>query len=344
MKNFLVEESERIEILKRHKLVVEQKTNNSKAIIEAGESAGCFGQKGNDPYFGKIESPTGSGNWVFQKKANDPTMVSQGYIVVRIRPDNTYYYVKPGKNGQQAQFGPVRALPKPCAAMANYGKKTEDQVNNDYLIKLAKDAGFLELAELRTKGEDITEINNSAVWEKKGPYGNVVLYKRRGTASGGMDQKDAQRKEWIGKLDGLGYEVNPNDVDKETMIPVRLYGQKIPGLPEGLFPAEQIVYIRKGQTTGSRLAQSEKDQDVDRKTCKDRIENFYNKFMYSKGRPITDIATLNIARDEAQFCKNKYEGKWGIGGGKYDEMIQLLSGRKTGGPTSSGDDSIFRLN
>ncbi len=343
MKNFLVEESERIEILKRHKLVVEQKTNQSYQIIKAGYDAGCFGQKGNQTYFAIVEAPVGSGNYVFQKDTNDALMKSQGFIVVRIRPDNQYYYYKPPKNGGP-QFTQPRPLLNPCTAMTNFGKKTEDQVNNDYLIKLAKDAGFLELAELRTKGEDITEINNSAVWEKKGPYGNVVLYKRRGTASGGMDQKDAQRKEWIGKLDGLGYEVNPNDVDKETMIPVRLYGQKIPGLPEGLFPAEQIVYIRKGQTTGSRLAQSEKDQDVDRKTCKDRIENFYNKFIYSKGRPITDVTTLNIAKDEAQFCKNKYEGKWGIGGGKYDEMIQLLSGRKTGGPTSSGDDSIFRLN
>ena len=55
MKNFVVEESERIEILKRHKLLNEQTTNNSKEIIMAGFSAGCFGQKGNDQYGGSFD-------------------------------------------------------------------------------------------------------------------------------------------------------------------------------------------------------------------------------------------------------------------------------------------------
>jgi len=40
MKNFLVEEKERIEILKRHKLLVEQTKNNSQEIIRAGFTAG----------------------------------------------------------------------------------------------------------------------------------------------------------------------------------------------------------------------------------------------------------------------------------------------------------------
>ena len=342
MKNFLVEESERIEILKRHRLLSEQ-TNNSRDIIQAGISAGCFGQKGSDVYFGMVESPKGSGNYVFQKGTNDATMKNQGYVVVRIRPDNTYYYVKPGQNGQPSEFTQPRPLPKPCAAMANFGKKTEQELDNEYKISLAKKGGFAELPELRAKGEDTSEITDPAVWETKGPFGNVTLYKRIGTTSGGMNQTDAQRNAWITKLDQMGYSVNPENTEKESMIPVKLYGQKIPGLPEGLFPAEQIVYIKKGQTSGSRLSQSEKDSDVDRGTCKNRIENFYNKFMYSKGRPITDISTLNIAKDEAQFCKNKYEGKWGIGGGKFDDMIALLSGRKSGGPSSSGDDSIFRL-
>lgn len=332
MKQFLVNESERIEILNRHRSLLNEQTVTDRQRLEAGHKAGCFGT------YPVPNSQTGllaSGQAVFSK----PSKSKPGELV-RFLPNNTYYFYNPTTKQSTQAF----KNPNACPAMENLGKPTEDQVNNDYLIKLAKDAGFLELAELRAKGEKQTdEINNPAVWEKKGPYGNVVLYKKIGTTSGGMNQTDAQRSAWIDKLSQLGYEVNPENTEKEGMIPVRLYGQKIPGLPETLFDADQIVYIRKGQTTGSRLAQSEKEQDVDRKTCKDRIENFYNRFLYSKGRPITDITTLNIAKDEAQFCKNKYEGKWGIGGGKFDEMIQLLSGRRTGGPSSSGNDSIFRL-
>lgn len=332
MKQFLVEESERIQILQKHKSLLKEQTVSDYDKLEAGHRAGCFGTY---PVPNGKPGRLSSGQYIFSK----PSKSKPGEFV-RFLPNNTYYFYNPTtKQSTQAFKNQI-----PCPAMENFGKPTEDQVNNDYLIKLAKNAGFFELAELRAKGEDTTEIDNPAVWEKKGPYGNVVLYKRRGTASGGMNQTDAQRKEWIAKLDRLGYDVNPNDVDKEKMTPVRLYSRNIPGLPPLLFPADQIVYIKQGQTSGSRLSQTLKDEDVDRKTCKDRIQDFYDYFMRVRnGRAITNLTTLEIARDEAQFCKNKYEGKWGIGGGKFDEMIQLLSGRKTGGPTSSGSDSIFRL-
>lgn len=330
MKQFLVEESERIQILQNHKSLLKEQTVSDKQKLEAGYKAGCFGKFPIDGYqIGNLAS----GQTVFSK----PSKSKPGELV-RFLPNNTYYFYNPTTKQSTQAF----KNPTDCPAMENLGKPTEDQVNNEYLIAQDKKDGFAEVGELRAKGEDIRELSNPQIWEKR-QRGNVAVYKRVGTTSGGMAQTDSQRVAWIDRLGQLGYEVNPESTEKETMIPVRLYGQKIPGLPEGLFPAEQIVYIRRGQTTGSRLSQSEKDEDVDRKTCKDRIENFYNKFMYSKGRPITNITTLNIAKDEAQFCKNKYEGKWGIGGGKYDEMIQLLMGRKTGGPSSSGDDSIFRL-
>jgi len=342
MKNFLVEESERIEILKKHKLIVEQKTNNSKAIIEAGMSAGCFGQKGSDPYFGMIESPVGSGNWVFQKKANDPTMIGQGYIVVRIRPDNTYYYVKPGKNGQQSEFSAVRPLPKPCPAMANFGKKTEDQVNNEYLITQYKKDKWATTEELRAQGVDTRELSNSTIWEMV-PVGNVKLYRKKGTATGTMDDKENIKKQWVDKLRKDGYIVNPTDTEKDNYQYVELYKINYSGLPEGLFSPNQLVYIDPKLADPKILQDKQEGETMKRKECKETIQRFFKEFERSKGRQITNRGLVQRMKDQAQFCKNEFEGQWGIGGGKFDDMIQTLMGRKTGGPTSSGDDSIFRL-
>lgn len=344
MKQFLVEESERIEILKRHRLLAEQTTNNSKEIIMAGFSAGCFGQKGSqDPYFGIIESPKGSGNFVFQKATNDATMKSQGYVVVRIRPDNTFYYVKPGKNGQPSEFTQPRPLLKPCPAMANFGKKTEDQVNNEYLIAQYKKDNWADIEDLRTKGVDTRELSNSAIWEMV-PVGNVKLYRKKGTATGTMDEKEAVRNQWVKKLrDDDGIIVNPTDIEKDKYQSVELYKINYSGLPEGLFSPNQLVYLDPTKADPSLLKDKQENESMDRKGCKETIERFYNEFKRTKGRQITNRGLVIRMKDQAQFCKNEFEGRWGIGGGKFDDMIQTLMGRKTGGPTSSGDDSIFRL-
>ena len=342
MKNFLVEEKERIEILKRHKLLVEQTKNNSQEIIMAGFKAGCFGQKGNDRYFGIIESPKGSGNYVFQKSTNDATMKSQGYVVVRIRPDNTFYYVKPGQNGQPSEFTQPRALLNPCPAMANFGKKTEDQVNNEYLIAQDKKDGFATVEELRAKGEDIRELANTQIWEKR-QRGNVAVYKKVGTATGTMDDKENVRNQWVEKLRKDGYIVNPTDTEKDNYQETKLYQINYSGLPEGLFSPNQLVYIDPKRADATILQDKQENESMKRKECKETIERFFNEFNRTKGRQITNRGLVQRMKDQAQFCKNEFEGKWGIGGGKFDEMIKLLSGRKSGGPSSSGDDSMFRL-
>jgi len=341
MKNFLVEESERIEILKRHRLLSEQ-TNNSRDIIQAGISAGCFGQKGSDVYFGMVESPKGSGNYVFQKGTNDATMKNQGYVVVRIRPDNTYYYVKPGQNGQPSEFTQPRPLPKPCAAMANFGKKTEEEVNNEYLITQYKKDKWQTPEELRASGEDIRELNNPQIWQVVN-VGNVKLYKKVGTATDTMDDKEQVRTQWVEKLRKDGYIVNPTNTEKDNYQYVELYKINYSGLPQGLFSPNQLVYIDPKLADATILQDKQEGESMKRKECRETIERFFNEFNRTKGRQITNRGLVQRMKDQAQFCKNEFEGKWGIGGGKFDEMIALLSGRKSGGPSSSGDDSIFRL-
>ena len=53
---------------------------------------------------------------------------------------------------------------------------------------------------------------------------------------------------------------------------------------------------------------------------------------------------LSALKYKVQACKNEFYGDWGfMGGGKIDEILDILSGVKVGGPSSYGDDSKWRL-
>jgi len=336
MKNFLVEESERIEILKRHKLVVEQQMPESYNKLMAGWKAGCFGQKGNDPYFGLIK--TSNGDWVFQKTTGNQALKNQGLVILRIRPDGMYY----NTDTKLTRFTTPQPLPNACPAMTNYGKKTEDQVNNEYLIAQYKKDKWATPEELRTQGVDIRELSNNTIWQSV-TVGNVKLYKKVGTATGTMDDKEEVRRQWVEKLRKDGYIVNPTDTEKDNYQYVELSKINYSGLPSGLFPTSQLVYLDPSKTDPTILQDKQENESMDRKGCKETIERFYNEFNRTKGRQITNRGLIQRMKDQAQFCKNEFEGKWGIGGGKFDEMIKVLSGRTNRGPSSSGDDSMFRL-
>jgi hypothetical protein len=337
MKNFLVEESERIKILQRHKLIVEQQMPESYNKLMAGWKAGCFGQKGNDQYFGLIKA--GNGDWVFQKTTGNQAMKNQGLVLLRIRPDGMYY----NTDLKLSRFTTPQPLPNPCPAMTNYGKKSEDEVNNEYLIAQYKKDKWATTEDLRAQGVDTRELSNSNIWQVV-TVGNVKLYKKVGTASGTMDDKEAVKNQWIKKLrDDDGIIVNPTDVEKDKYQSVELYKINYSGLPEGLFSPNQLVYLDPTKADPSLLKDKQENESMDRKGCKETIERFYNEFQRTKGRQITNRGLIIRMKDQAQFCKNEFEGKWGIGGGKFDEMIKVLSGRRSGGPSSSGDDSMFRL-
>jgi hypothetical protein len=336
MKNFLVEESERIEILKRHKLVVEQQMPESYNKLMAGWKAGCFGQKGNDPYFGLIK--TNNGDWVFQKTTGNQALKSQGLVILRIRPDGMYY----NTDTKLTRFTTPQPLPNACPAMTNYGKKTEDQVNNEYLIAQYKKDKWATPDELRTQGVDIRELSNNTIWQSV-TVGNVKLYKKVGTATGTMDDKEEVRRQWVEKLRKDGYIVNPTDTEKDNYQYVELSKINYSGLPAGLFSNSQLVYLDPSKTDPTILQDKQEGESMKRKECKETIERFYNEFNRTKGRQITNRGLIQRMKDQAQFCKNEFEGKWGIGGGKFDEMIKVLSGRTNRGPSSSGDDSMFRL-
>lgn len=330
MKQFLVEESERIQILQQHKSLLKEQTVTDTQKLEAGHRAGCFGTYPVPN--GKI-GMLSSGQAVFSK----PSKSKPGEFV-RFLPNNTYYFYNPTTKQSTQAFKNQNA----CPAMENLGKPTEDQVNNDYLIAQYKKDKWATTEELRAQGVDTRELSNSTIWEMV-PVGNVKLYRKKGIATGTMDDKEQIRNQWVEKLRKDGYIVNPTDTEKDNYQYVELYKINYSGLPEGLFSANQLVYIDPKLADPTILQDKQEGESMKRKECKETIERFYNEFKRSRGRQITNRGLVQRMKDQAQFCKNEFEGQWGIGGGKFDDMIQTLMGRKTGGPSSTGDDSIFRL-
>lgn len=330
MKQFLVEESERIQILQKHKSLLKEQTVTDTQKLEAGHRAGCFGTYPVPN--GKI-GMLSSGQAVFSK----PSKSKPGEFV-RFLPNNTYYFYNPTTKQSTQAFKNQNA----CPAMENLGKPTEDQVNNDYLIAQYKKDKWATTEELRAQGVDTRELSNSTIWEMV-PVGNVKLYRKKGIATGTMDDKEQIRNQWVEKLRKDGYIVNPTDTEKDNYQYVELYKINYSGLPEGLFSANQLVYIDPKLADPTILQDKQEGESMKRKECKETIERFYNEFKRSRGRQITNRGLVQRMKDQSQFCKNEFEGQWGIGGGKFDDMIQVLMGRKTGGPSSTGDDSIFRL-
>ena len=123
------------------------------------------------------------------------------------------------------------------------------------------------------------------------------------------------------------------------------------GVPAGVFAQGTKVWYdpaTQGKLKGkeSKISDELESQEINRKTCKGYIEDFYKAFKRSKGLEITNKPELMIQKRRVQACKNLYyPSKWGVlgGGNKMDELIDVLSGQAEGAPTSSGEDAIFRI-
>jgi hypothetical protein len=335
MKNFLVTESERIQILKKHRSLLKEapQPTDERAVLDAGHKAGCFGAY---PVANGQIGTLKSGQIVFQK----PSKNKPGQFV-RYLANQTYYFYDPKTKQSSQAFKLVGG----CKAMTDYGKPSEEDLRTDADIQYYKKLTppYKTEAELRAANEYTPEIRNSALYDYI-KVGNVELFRKKSQQTGGMnDQKNEIKTQWITYLKDQGFEVNPTDTEKEGLISGRLY-DTVKNIPQGVFPPDQLVWFDPSKNLDSdKLGDKQENEDIDRGSCKNTIERFYNEFIRTKGRQVTQTAVLQKMKDQAQFCKNRWEGKWGIGGGKFEDMIKVLSGRKSGGPSSSGSDAIFRL-
>jgi hypothetical protein len=79
----------------------------------------------------------------------------------------------------------------------------------------------------------------------------------------------------------------------------------------------------------------------DKKDCKRTIEAYYTNF---KKKRMIEPNQLSALKYKVQSCKNEFYKDWGfVGGNKIDDYLDMLSGVKSGGPSSYGEDSKWRI-
>lgn len=122
---------------------------------------------------------------------------------------------------------------------------------------------------------------------------------------------------------------------------------------DGYFPQDLIMYFDPSTVQGIGTGETKVNittvvQDAvasriptDKKDCKDTIEAYY--ISWKKKRPLKPNE-FNALKEKTQACKNEFYGDWGpMGGGKVDEIIDIMTGVKMGGPTANDKDSVWRL-
>jgi hypothetical protein len=87
------------------------------------------------------------------------------------------------------------------------------------------------------------------------------------------------------------------------------------------------------------------NQSVNKSVCRKNIKDFYTSFK-QKNSIVVDPATIAKAKRIVQACRDQHYGKFGVlgkGGERIDNMLDILSGRKEGGPLTQGSDSMWRI-
>jgi len=336
MKQFLIEEeSEKKNILSMHKSLMKEQTkatgelDENERILRKAITAGCLKN-------GSLKRQKSTGKLYYKKEST-----KQVGKFVRFFPDMSYEFEDGSKKGKWA-----------CPQLANVAAAEvvtqQTAADNESKIATMKKQGYKTLDELRKEGVDLTTLDKVY---KKVTIGNVDLYISAGdtnvtqnlsTASFNQDQNA-----FIDAFVAKGYKLNPSRLEQANLVKVT---DKELGAPADLFPNGLVMWynpnaqdeIKRNQ--GSVLADVLSNQSINRQACRKNVTDYFETFK-RKNSIVIDPATITKAKRVVQACKDEHYGKWGIAGGgnRLDNYLDILSGNKEGGPTSYGDDSIWRI-
>jgi hypothetical protein len=345
MKKFLIEESEKTKILSMHKaLMKEQKSseeieeqevkggiNSEEDILRKALKAGCLKN-------GKLLTNSDRSKFVYRATTKSGKEVD-------FMADMSYKFKDGSKSGKWAcpEMASQAAAEVTAAQTA-----AQTAADNESKIATLKKQGYKTLDELRKEGVDLTTLDKVF---KKVTLGNVDLYISAGTTdiTQNISTTDFNKNQndFIDRFIAKGYKLNPSRIEQSTLVKVT---DKELGAPADLFPNGLVMWynpnaqddIKRNQ--GSVLADVLSNQSIDRQACRKNVKDYFETFR-RKNSIVIDPATINKAKRIVQACKDEHYGKWGIAGGgnKLDNYLDILSGNKEGGPTSYGDDSIWRI-
>lgn len=340
MKQFLIENSEKENILSMHKALMKEQTRATgelspdEGILRKAMTAGCL--KG-----GSLKRQPSTGKIYFKKEST-----KQAGKFVRFYADMSYEFEDGSKKGKWACPQMAAQAAAEVAAQQTAAQTTAD---NESKIATEIKKGWKKLETLRAEGVDLTTLDK--VYDTQ-VIGNVTLYRPKGSSTSftpNTSTADFNKDQlsFISTFEQKGYKLNPSRIEQSTMVKVT---DKDLGAPADLFPNGLVMWYNPNAqsqisgSAGSVLSDILTNQSVDRQACRKNVEDYFKSFQ-RKNSIVIDPATINKAKRIVQACKDEHYGKWGIAGGgnKLDNYLDILSGNKEGGPTSYGDDSIWRI-
>jgi len=346
MKNiFQITEQEKKEILEKHNLfkkvlksksevkrlmVNEQSTPTSGGGVEfliAARDKGCQIAKG-----AVLKGAPGKATVLYKRADYDSP---NGYFKIGdelyIKDNFTFDVVTTDVDGKKTVITNRRWN---CPALT---KPVEDQIKTN--INLTQKEGGWK------KRENITDtdanVNNPQMYEKQVVNGETLY--RRISGKGIAGALDDRQQVVVTKWEEQGAKLE-KDVDAEQS---KTWSRKLVSpKSDGLFSEDFYMYFPPNTVNNAAILTAFQgavtDQTAGSKSdCKTAIEAYYSAF---KIKAKIEPNTMEPMKEKVQACVTQFKGKWGfMGGGKIDEILDILSGVKVGGPSSYGGDSKWRL-
>jgi hypothetical protein len=336
MKKFLIEESEKTQILMMHKSLFEQadeKPITDEQKLRNAISVGCLKN-------GSLKRQKSTGRIYYKKES-----VKQAGKMVRFFPDMTYEFEDGSSKGKWS-CPQLAAAAATAAATAAVTATQQAEIDSKIATEMKK--GWKKLETLKAEGVDLTTLDK--VFDKQ-VIGNVALFRPKGsstTFTPGTSTTDFNndQQSFVDTFTAKGYKLNPTRLEQNSLVKVT--GEQL-GAPADLFPNGLVMWYDPNQQSSIRggensiLSDILDNQSINRTTCRKNVKDFFELYRRRNSAQV-DPATVDRAKRIVQACRDEHYGKWGVAGGKnVDEMLDILSGRKEGGPLSTGPTAIFRI-
>lgn len=360
MKNFEINNSEKKNILEQHnkfKNILKERLENTKKglVLEQVVSTGDELIKKAQKVCSKFTSGTfvklTNGNLAIKVTVinDNPPKYMTGDILV-VKSDMTYD-VYDGTSAAQKKWTKKGTYTWKCDAIykdARQAATTASQaVTADLTAKLAdlkSREGWVEYDELELpangmskQGADNGKYGDPKIFDLGGGK-SVKLYKKPGDEGVTNTGYTKEQTDTIGKYHDKGYKLT-DELTNDEKLSWRFEKISVPGLPAdwGMW-VEPSGIAQKADATD--FEQFSTNQDIDSKTCKDKLESYYDAFTKRKVFP---VSTFNSMKETVQYCVNQHHPRWGgLRPGHFRDMVTIMKGGK-GGPSSYGSDAKWKL-
>ena len=180
------------------------------------------------------------------------------------------------------------------------------------------------------------DLSNNGVWSCDGDS-NFTMRSTLGNFN--FDSKNAE--EFFKQIQSNTQSTQNQPVDQPTQTQPATQPTQT-GPAAGYTDANQQSTLRRRDSILSDILDN---QSINKSVCRKNIRDFYTSFQ-QKNSIVVDPTTIAQAKRVVQACKDQHYGKFGMlgrGGQNIDNMLDILSGRKEGGPLTQGSDSMWRI-